>query len=169
MPISSTTALRPSAICLRVPLLGLLAEGLRGQRIDRIVEIAVDFHDEAAHERPRPHVAGKERRAGRGIRFVQVLDDRVRFVEDEIAVDEHGHAMPRIERQEFRLARIAGGKREHLSLIGERLVLERELHAPRVGGAGAVIEDEGHDVTSRWVTESAIADQDLRPAAGASP
>ena len=114
------------------------------KRVDRLVEIAVDLHDEAPHERSRPHIAGKERRAGGGIRLVQIFDDRVRLVQDEIPVDQHGHAMPRIERQELRLSRIAGGEREHFSFIGKRLVFQGELHAPRVGRAGAVIKDEGH-------------------------
>jgi hypothetical protein len=50
--------------------------------------------------------------------------------------------MPRIERDEFRLARIARGKRKHLAFIRHRLVLERELNTPRIGGTGTVVEDK---------------------------
>src|SRR6185369_16147755 len=58
----------------------------------------------------------------------------------EIAVDDHRHAMPRIEREELRLARIACRKRKHLALVFECLVLERQLHAPCIGRAGTVIK-----------------------------
>jgi hypothetical protein len=66
MATSSTTPLPRLGDRLRVALLGLLAERLRRQRIDRVVEVAVDFRDQAANERARAHVAGKERRSGRG-------------------------------------------------------------------------------------------------------
>jgi hypothetical protein len=84
---------------LRIALFGLLAERLRGQRVDRVVEVVVDFRDQPANERARAHVAGKQRRSGRRESFVQILDDRVRLVEHEIIVDDRRHAVPRIERQ----------------------------------------------------------------------
>ena len=40
-----------------------------------------------------------------------------------------------LERQELRLARVARRERQHLPLVGKRLVLERELHAPCIGRA----------------------------------
>ena len=64
----------------------------------------------------------------------------INAAQHEVAVDDDGHAVTRVERQELRLARVAGREREHLALVVERLVLERELHPPRIRRARAVVE-----------------------------
>src|SRR5665213_1287270 len=82
--------------------------------------------------------------------IVEVLDDRIRFVQHEVAVDDCRHAMPRIERDELGLARVAGGKRQDLALVGDTLAFERELHAPCVGRTGTIVKRQCHRILTFW-------------------
>ena len=68
---------------LRVALFRFFPECLVEQRIDRLVEVVVDFENEAASGRARFGVAGKERRTAPGVGLIDVFDDRAGFVEDE--------------------------------------------------------------------------------------
>jgi hypothetical protein len=125
-------------------LLRLGPERLRRHLTGGRVEVVVDFLDEPAHQCPLPGVAGKERRASPGIGLVQVFDNGVRLVEDEVAINQNRHLMAGIQRNEFRLQRVARRKREHLQLVGKRLVLQRQLHSPRKWRTRSCIQRQCH-------------------------
>src|SRR5439155_2247184 len=95
----------------------------------------------------RLRASGKERRTASRVSVVQVRRDRIRLVEHEVAVDKRRYRVPRIERDELRLARVTGRKRKQLALVCKRLVLERELNAPGERGTRSVIQREAHSLS----------------------
>src|SRR6266540_1031150 len=153
---------------LRVALLGLCPERVLDHNVGRLDDIVVDLHHQPPDGRARLGVAGEERRAPARISIVQVLSDRIRLVEHEVAVDQRRHRVPRIERDEFRLPRVAGGKRKQLALVRQRLVLERELNAPRERRTRSVVQRETHPPSFALCFLGAGSDAAAAPACSAS-
>src|SRR5436190_20053379 len=139
--------LAPIRELLRVTLLGLGPEGVVGDSVDRLHRVVIDFLHQPARRGARAHVTWKQRRTAARVRLFEVPDDRRRFVEHEVTVDERGYFVARVQRDEFRLARVARRERQYLALVWKRLVFERELRAPGVRRTGSVIQDNAHSLS----------------------
>jgi hypothetical protein len=122
-----------------------LARKILGRdRIDSLaVEVLLRFANQAAHAKAVLRVAREELHAAVEA-LVEVFEDRGRFVDHEAAVDHRGHPVARVERHELGLARVACLEGQDLHLVGDLLELEREPHAPGVGGTMPVVELDSH-------------------------
>src|SRR2546425_835528 len=111
----------------RSPPLRRGEEHLPRQRAEAVPEVMrrLDLLD--AHESARRGVGGQERRAR--VALVQVLDDGARLVERDAVVRERGHLAVRAARQVLGRLVLALLEAEQDGLVGEALLLERQLHA----------------------------------------
>src|SRR6266487_2558351 len=109
---------------LRVTLLGLGPEDVVGDRFDCLHRVVVDFLHQPTRRGARAHVTWKQRRTASRVRLVEIADDGGGFVEHEVTVDQRGYFMARVQRDEFRLARVARRERQYLALVRKRLVFE---------------------------------------------
>src|SRR5882724_2010977 len=122
----------------RVALVGRREEDVPREREEalREVEQALELLD--ADPGPLGRVGRQERRAR--VALLQVLDDRARLVERDAVVLERRHLAVRAARQVRGRLVLALLEAQQHGLVGEPLLLERELHAPREGRARAVVE-----------------------------
>src|ERR1700733_6252653 len=67
--------------------------------------------------------------------LLDIFDNRRRFGEHEIVIDQDWHAAARVEGPQFGRLQVAGVERQRLAMIGNSLVFKREPDPPRIGRA----------------------------------
>ena len=125
-----------------VTLGGGLVEDRGEDRADQRGQVGVGLGGDAADAGAGLRIAWEQRALG--VTLLEVFEDDRGFPQGEVAVDQCGDFAPWVEREELGRAVLGAIEAEELQLVGELLVLEREPDLPRVGGAGAVVEGEGH-------------------------
>src|SRR6202023_2697550 len=100
-------------------------------RLDIRLVLADDAHDGAGFLRR----TAKDRRLR--VLQVQVVQDRERLEAHVVAILQHRHAAPRIEREHLRGLVLLLGELQQVAHVRQTLVLERQQYAPREGTATA--------------------------------
>src|SRR5947199_1441778 len=118
--------------------LGRREERLAGDGAERLgqVEEALELLD--PDDGPRGDVGGHEGRLG--VALLEVLDDRARLVERQPGVGERRDLAVRAAGEVLGTLLLALAEAQQHGLVGEPLLLEHQLHAPREGRAGTIVE-----------------------------